>query len=178
MPSENRRIMLTVTPALAKSLRILGLSPEPDNEAGLAVAGAMQITATVGRYADAVDRASRELDRLLRREEWNFLADCLNGCADVWEWSETPMGSMFLILAEAEDSQKLNGTGDKWFGQEIQPGSGEKKTADLLEKLRGLTQIHGDAILAATRYFWSHGQEVDHSEDKWWTVDFRTRTKA
>ena len=179
MPIDSRRrINLSLTPGLAKSLRILGLSPDLEPDAGVPVPGAIQITGAVARYADAVARAGRELEKLLRREEWNFLAECLNGCADIWEWSETPIGSMHLILAEAEDSQRLNGTGDKCFADEIKPGSGQKKTDELLAKLRGLTQIHGDAIMSAIRYFWSHCQDVDRAEHKWWTVDYRMKAKV
>jgi hypothetical protein len=177
MATEYRRLSITITPALSRSLAILGLSPDLEPDAGVPVPGAQQIVGAITRYADAVDRASRELDKLLTREEWNYLADVLNGCADIWEWSETPMGSMFLILAEAEDAHSLNRTGDKWFGEELEPGSGDKATKVMLTKLRGLSQIHGDAILAATRYFWSHAQEVDHIEHQWWRVEYRTKAK-
>ncbi len=170
MPVATRRIMLSLSPSLAQSLHVLGLSPEPDPDSGVAVDGATQITAALGRYADAVDRAGRELERLLTRQEWNLMADVLNGCADIWEWSETPMSSLLLIRAEVEDGHRLDGVGDKWFGE----GEGDLKVKGLLAKLCKLSTIHGDAILSAIRYFWRH-TEIDHSETKWWTVTYRTQ---
>jgi len=177
MPTLNRRVSLNLTPALTRSLRVLGLTPEIDPDSGVAVDGATQITSALARYAEAIDRAGRELDQLLDRQEWNLMADVLNGCADIWEWSETPMSSLLLIRAEVEDGHRLDRAGDKWFGEELEPGSGDKATKALLGKLGKLTTIHGDAIMAAIRYFW-RCPEIDHTEHCWWTVAFRTRAET
>jgi hypothetical protein len=175
MPSENRRIGLTLTEGLERSLKILGLTPDADPEAGVPVPGAIQIVGALARYADAIDHAGRELDKVFSRQEWNYLADVLNGCADVWEWSESPaMPSIAWIAANAEDAHSLDRAGDKWFGEELEPGSGDKATKAMLAKLRGLAPIQGDAILAAIRFFWSH-TEIDHSKAKWWLPQFRLR---
>jgi len=178
VPTDLRRIMITTTDSLARSLRVLGLSPDADKEAGVPAAGSQQIIGAMARYADAIGHAGRELDRILTRPEWNMIADLMNGCADLWDYSESPIGAMHMIVANIEDGQRLDGAGDKWLADELRPRSGDKKTAELVEKLRRLSPIHGDAIVAAVRYFWSHSPDVDHVEDRWWTVEFRTKPRA
>src|SRR5271166_1540668 len=118
MPSDNRRLKLTLTPALDHSLRVLGLNARIDPNDGVPVDGVVQVTSALARYADAIEQASRDLDRLFDRAEWNLIADVLNGCADLWEWSERPMSSLTLIRAEIEDGHRLNRLGYKWFGED------------------------------------------------------------
>jgi hypothetical protein len=178
MPFDGRRIQVSITKRFANSLRVLGYEPDGDPNAGVEPAGATQVSAAIARYADAVDRAGRELARLLTRPEWNMIADLLNGCADLWDYTETPMDPMYLILAQIEDGQRLDGAGDKWLGDELKRGSGDKKTGELMAKLRGLTQIHGDAILAAARYFWTNHETIDFREHPWWSVEYRTRERS
>ena len=161
MPTERRRIMLTVlddTP-----LRVLGLDP--------AEAGATQIWAALVRHADAVGRAGRDLERLLSPEGWCLVADVLNGCADLWDLSGTPISTLTLIAAEVEDGHRLDGLGDKWFGE----GKGDSGVKALLSTLRGLTPAHGEAVLAAVRFFWSRPDLG--VEDKWWKVSARAGEK-
>lgn len=172
MPSGNRRINLTFTDGLAHSLAVLGFTTDLD-PSEVPAPGATQITGAMARYADAIGRANRELERTLTREEWNFLADVMNGCVDIW--CGAPANAFLRdLLANAADGQALDGTGDKWLGNELEPGSGEKATKALLAKLRGLTVIHADAIMCAIRYFWLHCQDVDHVSDEWWTLEYRT----
>lgn len=179
MPTENRRIGLTLSPALVKSLKVLGLSPDLNPNDGVPADGAIQITAALVRYADAIDRAGRELNQVLERAEWNLMADVLNGCADLWEYSESPpMYSLSMIRAEVEDGHRLDGLGYKWFGENDRKASDVKLKA-LLVKLGKLNAIQGDAIMAAVRHFWRHaGDDIDHTEVAWWTPEFRVGAEA
>jgi hypothetical protein len=170
-----RRISLAVSPRLDQVLRTLGLEPEAKPDDGVPADGATQVTSALSRYADSIERASRELDRVLVRAEWNYLADVMNGCADLWDWSESPIPSLSLIRANAEDAHRLDRTGDKWFGEELDTGSGDKAAKAFFAKLAKLEPIHGDTILASVRWFWRHHIAIDHSEDFWWTIEFRTR---
>jgi hypothetical protein len=168
-----RRIGLAVSPNLAQSMRVLGLAPEADPENHTPADGATQITAALGHYADAVERANAELDQVLSRAEWNMMADVLGGCANLWDFTESSMSALFFIRAEVEDAQRLDGAGDKWFGEELERGSGDKAVKALLKKLAAMSYIHGDAIMAAIRHFWRYSRTIDHSRDIWWTVDCR-----
>jgi hypothetical protein len=177
MPTEHRRVKISLGPALTRSLKILGLSPDIDPADGVPADGAIQITAALVRYADAIDRAGRELNQLLDREEWNLMADVLNGCADLWEYSESPpMYSLSLIRAEVEDGHRLDGLGYKWFGEEDRKKADAKLKA-LLGKLGKLNSLQGDAIMAAVRHFWRHaGDGIDHTEIAWWMPEYRVGT--
>jgi hypothetical protein len=170
-----RRISLAVSPRLDQVLRTLGLEPEAKPDDGVPADGATQVTSALSRYAELLDRASREVDQILERDEWNYLVDVLNGCADLWDWSESPIPSLSLIRANAEDAHRLDGAGDKWFGDE--PGSADKATKIFLAKLGApkLQPIHGDAILAAVRWFWRHHQDINHTKHRWWTAEFRRK---
>lgn len=172
----DRRIGLYLGEGLARSMRILGLEPDPlPGPTGIPgePAGATEITAALSRYAAAVNDAGQELDRLLTRDEWNLIADMLNGCADLWDYSGTPMPSLLLIRAQVEDGHRLDRVGDKWFGEEV----GDRRVKELLGKLAKMSTVHGDAILAAARYFWRHA-DIDHSEERWWSVARRTEVKS
>lgn len=162
MPSDKRRIMLTLIDD--RPFLVLGLDPEEH--------GAAHVWAALTRYAALVERAGRELEARLDRRDWCYLADVLNGCLDLWDDSGTALSALTLIAAEAEDGQRLNGTGDKWYGA----GQGEPGVRALLAKLRRLDPVHGEAILAAVRHFW---RDPDLGVDSpWWSVAFRAPTGA
>ncbi len=167
MPSENRRINLTLSPHLQAAFRTLALDLEQH--------GATPITAALARYAEHVGRANRRLERIFDRAEWNAMADVLNGCADLWDYSETPLSQLLMIRANVEDGHRLDGLGHKWFGD---GAAGDKAIKSLLTKLGKLTEIEGDAIAAAVRYFWNDArpgrQQIDHATDEWWKLSERT----
>ncbi|MHB8397392.1 MAG: hypothetical protein ACYDCI_00435 [Candidatus Limnocylindrales bacterium] len=170
-----RRIMLTQSPPLERSLRTLGLDPDIERDGLGRGLGAPQIVGIIARYADAIERASRELDRLISRNEWLLLADILNGFDDRSDWSFSPFNSIQLLVGQVQDGQHLDGAGDKWLADGGKPRSGDAATAKLVAKLRECSPIHGDAILAAVRWFWAHSDTVDAAEDRWWVVDFRRK---
>ena len=128
---------------------------------------ATTLSGVLARYAALVRRGARELDAVLDRAEWNAIADANNGCADLHDY--TPGGPstapLLMIRANLQDS----------------PGLGEKWRIDqtaLVKKLGKLRAHHGEAILCAVRWFWSHCDECDHIEDPWWTPEFRCRRAA
>ena len=166
MPIERRRIQLTVDEAV---FRTLALDPETH--------GAVPVSAALARYAEHVGRATREIERTLTRPEWNAIADIMNGCADLWDYSGTTLSHLLCIRANVEDGHRLDGLGHKWFGE---GAKGDQAIKHLLDKLAKMTEIQGDAVAAATRYFWQHTEpgEIDHSKDAWWTLAYRTKERA
>lgn len=164
MPTDRRRIQLTVNDDV---FRLLALDPKEH--------GAIQVSAALARYAQHVGWAARTVERTLTRDDWNFFADISNGCADLWDYSETPLSHLLLLKAQVEDGHRLDGAGYKWFGE---GEAGDKGIKALLAKLATMTDVHGDAIAAALRHFWANFEDIDLLTDDWWTLAFRTRPRA
>jgi hypothetical protein len=60
------------------------------------------------------------------------------------------------------------------------PGIGKKwkvDVNDLVTRLGALTPLHGEAILAAVRWFWGHPDEINHQKDEWWKAGGRAVKK-
>lgn len=151
MPTELRRVMVSIRDeSVAPTIGVKELN-------GLSVAGALL------RYSQLVERGAAELRPVLSRAEWNAIADANNGCADIHDYIDGPMlSALGLILANVQDSI---GLGEKW----------SIDAKELCAKLSELAPHHGEAILAAVRWFWEHCEEgqIDHTEDEWWTPNFR-----
>ena len=163
MPTACRRVSVCLTAEVARSLRVLGVDPK--------TVSAGQLATIIGREAEAVEKAGRELERKLSGDEWCAIADVLNGCADLWESFGPSLPSLLLIAAEVEDGQRVDGLGDKWFGG----GNGDAAIKKLIGKLRSFTPAHGEAILAAVRFFWANTDAA--APEKWWTVAARTEKR-
>ncbi len=162
MPTDKRRISLIVDEDV---FRVLALDPEEH--------GATPVSAALSRYADHIARASARVASRLDRAEWNALADVLNGCADLWDYAGFRMTYLMLVRAEVEDGIQLVALDEKWHLAE--------RGKVLLRKLARMTELEGDAIAAAIRFFlWacSHGNTIDHAVDEWWTLAYRTRPEA
>lgn len=129
---------------------------------------APQTHAALQAWADAVESAAGRLD--LSRGEWNYLADALNGCFDLWQ--ETAVRGATLLWAEADDAHRLNRLGDKWL-DEAGGKAADKAAASLVGKLRGMDEASAWAVLAAVRHFWRHHETIDIEADEWWTPAFR-----
>lgn len=155
MPTDRRRVTLIAEP---DTLSILGYDLDAE---GVSITDAH--LAPLRRYARQVEQAGRELQAVLDRKEWNYLADVLNGCGDLWDLGDPGLPSLALIRAEADDGDRLNGLGKKW----------KVDVPDMLRKLEALSPAHGEAILAAVRWFWSHPEAIDHKKDEWWHPRFR-----
>jgi hypothetical protein len=157
MPTKKRRISLCVDDHVFAVLSLDRMKH-----------GATQISMALSRYAEHVHRAGRHIEAILDRDEWNAIADVCNGCADLWDYSGTSY--LIMIQANVEDGHELDGLGYKWFGD----GSvGDERIKNMLRKLDGMTNIEGDAIAAAVRYFWTHCHEIDHARDEWWMLAYR-----
>lgn len=160
MPTEKRRLFLTILDP--DVVRTLGLEPAAPDQFGAA-----QAWGALARYAGLLNRAGRELEQVLDHQEWRYLADALNGCADLWDYDGPPIPGLTLILAEAADAHLLNRAGDRRFDSDP-----DGRVTALIGKLQSLTPTHGDAILAAVRWFWGHTELGADSE--WWRVAART----
>jgi len=161
MPTERKRVALLPD---VEALAIAGYDITPDdegrwNEPTTAINGACR------RYAMLVEQAGRELASVLSRAEWNAIADVMNGSADLMDYSETPMVALQMIVPNLQDGDALEGTGKKW----------KIDVADVVRRLQSLTPAHGEAILAAVRWFWSHSAAIYHSKHQWWHPEFRRK---
>jgi hypothetical protein len=164
MPTEKRRIQLSVDEEV---FRTLALDPREH--------GAIQVSAALARYARHLGAAAREVEGMFSRDEWNYIADVMNGCADMMDYSETPLSHRISILANVEDGHRLDGAGYKWFGEEDRAAA-DAAVAALAQKLHRLTDLQGDAVAAATRFFWDDSTgSIDHARDPWWTLAFRKK---
>lgn len=138
----------------------------------------------VGGNTPACNRAIACWARVLRdsmpeleRAEWNFLADVLNGTFDgdyalgMYEHGEQ------VLAIEVHDAQALNGTGDKWFGDPFERGSGQAAADELERKVLAMTWQQVQYVRTATNFFWSDAGvgRINHQEDDWWTIEFRVR---
>lgn len=140
---------LTVYPA-PRSLEILGATAPALNQA-------------IDCWAELMAQASADNAETFRREEWNYLADLLNGTLH-----EPGFGTPGTIYAmEAADGHRLDRLGDKWFGD-----NGDAEVSDLVLKLERLDYAHCWAMLSAVQFFWTD-LEIDHQTDEWWTLSFR-----
>jgi hypothetical protein len=160
MPTLKRRIQLSVD---GDVFRVLALDPERH--------GAVPVSAALARYAQHIARASREVEYLLDRDEWNLLADVLKGRDTLRDHPGRPLSHLLLIKAMVEDGHRLDGVGYKWFGNE----AGDARVRALVKRLNGLSDLHGDAIAAAVRYYWDAHERVDRQNDEWWKLAFRTQ---
>ena len=161
MPTDRRRLYWIVD---EYACAVLGHDPSK--------LSSVQLTAAMRRYAGLIAKAAREVERSLSREEWCLLADLPNGCADLWDYSETALPHSLLIVAQLEDGQRLDGSGDKWFGA----GLGDAGTKALVRKIIRWPETHSVAIAAAVRYFWSDPER--DSDAEWWRLSERTAPAA
>lgn len=149
MATERKRV--TGIPD-TESLTILGYSVGEDGQTGV-------ITGPARRLARLVTAATRELGAVLEHAEWNAIADVMNGSADIYDYADTEVPAIMMIVANLQDS---DGIGKKW----------EIDVADLARRLNALTPLHGEAILCAVRWAWRNCEAWDHA-DEWWTPAYR-----
>jgi hypothetical protein len=149
--------------------KVLTVYPDP---LGLAIVGGN--APAINRAVECWARKLREIEPTvdLSRQEWNFLADVLNGTMSDNAWN----GSW--LAQEAHDAQSLNGTGDRWFGEDGQRGSGDEAARALVEKLAAMSWDQAQYVLAATAFFWSKAgiDVINHDQHEWWTIRFRIDT--
>lgn len=156
MPTNKTRTMIPIEPV---PLAVAGWDVTP-GEDGRREGVTTAVIGTLNRFAALVEQAAREVDAVLSREEWNALADANNGCYDLFDFGEPQTSPLTILWANVQDSE---GLGEKW-------GIDRRS---LVAHLKRLTPLHGEAILAAVRWFWSHCDAIDHQKDEWWTPKFR-----
>lgn len=115
-------------------------------------------------WAEMLRRHQPQLDR----DQWNFLADVLNGTITMPEWKGN------YLAAEVQDAQELIRSGDKWFGD----GRGDLAVKDFLSIIQAWDYPTLQYTLAAIRFFWENHEEIDSSSDDWWTIPYRVRMIA
>jgi hypothetical protein len=115
-------------------------------------------------WARQIVAGAAEVEGLLTKAEWLFLADCLNG--HVFAAYEDQAS---LVLS-VHDSHQLDGTGDKWFESEV-----AEHVEELEAKLRGLSYPAVWAVFLAVQFFWDNHDALDMRSDEWWRASFRTR---
>ncbi len=136
----------------------------------------------VGGNSPACNRAIEGWAMVLRwsmpkldRSEWNFLADVLKSSFDCdVSMRMYEHGAAALALA-VHDAQTLNGTGDKWFGDPANRGTGQMATNALRAKIGAMKWEELQYIRTAASFFWSEAadRKIDHTKDEWWTLSFR-----
>ena len=154
MPTDKRRFPLMVDPA---AFAAVGLDP--------ATAGSPDVIAVLEAYGGLLTAAGREVERRLSREEWCYLADALNGV--IWEGAPT----CELLKLQAHDA--IPEIAAKWFGEDAPEAAAD----DLIAKLAKLTPLQAEAVALAIRWFWAR-DDVDPTEDRWWSPTFRARRSA
>lgn len=129
------------------------------------------LTGNLDRYAilimDALAGLASDLAdnhyQALTREDWNYLADCLNN----FSFAGLASNPATLIALQAHDAHRLNALGKKWFGDES-----AERVPFLVARLNNLQPIHAWAIIEACEWFWRH-PEIDAAVDEWWSPGFR-----
>lgn len=142
------RTSIVIDPAVYAAL---GLNPE--------TARSTESQDLAERFAALVAEGARTADRLLSRDEWNLLADALNG----FLWAP-PLPAGAILAPEVASAIESGRLGEKW----------SVDGAALVAKLRQLDPAAAEAVAVAVRWFWSNHETIDPDKAPWWTVAFRT----
>lgn len=142
---------LTAIPDL-DALSVLGYDTVEDGQTAC-------VTGPARRLARLVEQATAELSAVLDRAEWNSIADVMNGCADLYDYTDSDVPALLMVRANLQDSPEV---AHKW----------KIDVPGLCRKLESLTPTHGEAILCAVRWFWRNC-DADHKRDSWWEPAYR-----
>lgn len=118
-------------------------------------------------FADLIHRATKENESLFSRDEWNFIADANNGSI-----TESNFNPALHFLANCSDFQTLSRGGDRWLGDDA-----DNRVKNICKKLHDLDLLHAWAVAWSVQFFW-RVQEINHTTDEWWTIDFRAKALA
>lgn len=123
-----------------------------------------QLNLALDCWANQVVKGAAEVEALLSKPEWLYLADCLNGhTAEAREDGES-------LALSVGDAHEFEGTGEKWFESDVAEHVGELKS-----KLLGLSYPAAWAVFTSVHFFWDNHDTIDMRADEWWRVSFRTR---
>lgn len=115
---------------------------------------------TKSAYLSAMEYTANRLTSsmpTLSRNEWNYLADVLNGTLfDVQYTGE-------VLAFEVSDGNKYEQLGTKW-----------NVDVKVLEaKMQALSVDEVIYLLFAIHYLWSNCETIDLRNDEWWTLEYR-----
>lgn len=147
--AKPRRAYITINPT---AFATLGVDPD--------TAKSVETQELILRQAAIIRRAALAVEPMFARGEWLLLADATNGL--LWD---AGLSAKTAIRLEVEAHDHDNRIGEKW----------SVNVDDLLAKLNSLDEIEAEAVAIALRWFWDHHETIDMTEDRWWTVAFRTR---
>lgn len=175
MPTNRKRVAFAPD---HKALVALGLDPDLDGTVtSAAVSGAL------ARYADLMYEAAADMDRLWRRTQWGFVADCLrNTRFPVFTPSDYPAHLAVIQAIDREHGERR--IGDGWFLNAIDGAQltlvaarqkSDARVKAVCEQLRALTPVHGAAVLAAVRWYWDHEEELKDTAREWWLPSDRNK---
>jgi hypothetical protein len=119
---------------------------------------------SIAWVAARIKRAHRGPLAKLKREDWNLLADVLNGTIFDGDWSAA------AVVASVEDGHSLEGLGGKWYAK-----NADARIGTLVQAIKDAGDDGAWAIATAVRFFWDRPNEVDLSVDEWWSLPFRVR---
>lgn len=159
MSDDRKRIQVFPSP---RALEILGVDT---SERGVGA----ELSHAIECWADSMRRASAEVAERFSRQEWCLLADVLNGS---WTLDRSWTGQVLAL--EVHDAQRLDGAGDRWFGD----GEGSSKIPEMIARLQACSFEQAQAIILAVRWFWAHHESVDIQADEWWALKYRLRKQA
>ena len=117
----------------------------------------------------AIELATRRVETLLSREEWNYLADVNSGMASMTMAAnglESVQIQPTLLWANAQESAAERA--HEWFTKDT-----EGRVSDLVAKLRKMSFVESWAVTLAIQWFWEHHDVVDHLHDRWWSIAHR-----
>lgn len=144
MPSKNKVISIYPDPTAA---RIVG-GPFPQH-----------CNRAVECWAHALKSVAAGVSDRFSRDEWNLLADALNGHAFI---ADEGGGSLAMSVLDADE---FEGVGKKW-GVNVE---------DLSGRLQRLSYVQARCVVEAVLWFWANHESVDPREDPWWDLGFRVR---
>lgn len=156
-------------------LAALGLDPTIKGDV---TAGA--ILGAVERLADGFQAAVGALTGHFHRREWEFLADVMR-CAEFPEF-DGQLPAHLMIVETIERAQRDRRAGDRWFISAhdqltLTVGAAMKRSDDrvkeVCDRIRSLSPIHGDAVLAAVRWYWRHHEDKSAVGGEWWLPSAR-----
>lgn len=176
MPTKRKRVPVAFDD---KAVVALGLDPDIEGEvSSAALAGA------VARYADLMYVAAADLDRLWRRAQWAFVAECLRR-TKFPAFAPTDHTAHLAVIEAIEEAHAAKRLGEMHFIDAIEAAKlthaaarkrADERVAALCQQLRALTPVHGAAVLAAVRWYWAHEAELKGAKDEWWLPHARNKS--